>query len=40
MQNDQAAQNLMLNALAAQGKADDLGKTYRSLTTDGEQQQS
>lgn len=36
MNNDQAAQNLMLNALATQGKGDSIQKTHRSLTTDGE----
>lgn len=36
MQNDQAAQTLMLNALAAQGKGEAIQSTYRSMTTDGQ----
>jgi hypothetical protein len=36
MQNDQAAQNLMLNALSAQGKGDSIKTTYRSMMKDGE----
>lgn len=32
MHNDQAAQNLMLNALAAQGKGESIKDTHRSLT--------
>lgn len=31
MQTDRAAQTLMLNALAAQGKAESIRTTYRSL---------
>lgn len=35
MQNDQAAQVLMINSLAAQGRPDGINSTYRKLTADG-----
>ena len=36
MQNDSAAQALMINSLAAQGKPEGINSTYRKLTADGE----
>lgn len=39
MKNDHAAQTLMLNALAAQGKGADIQTTHRKLIEDGQQQQ-
>jgi hypothetical protein len=36
MQNDRAAQALMLNSLSAQGTGESIRQTYRKLTTDGQ----